>query len=203
MAFLSQVATLSFHCFSTPLKSGRPCQQPLEPASGGLWSPACCAGPPAGLSSKSMSSSLCGGGVVEEGRAVVLPKRLRLSRDEPEDRVDTRLTGRSLSPSTGSPHGRLQHSGPESSCAWSCLLLESGGDDCGDSGRWDEKKKKKNNHREFVTMLLDQRKVSKVTSTYSLLKKQGWKVRQTASFQQEVHTFLEMEEPNEAFFFFG
>lgn len=58
----------------------------------------------------------------------MLPKRLRLSRDEPDDRVDTRLTGRSLSPSIGSVHGRPQHSGPESSCARSGLLLERGDD---------------------------------------------------------------------------
>lgn len=135
---------LLFHWFLIALDFSCPCQQLLEPVSVGLWSPACSVVPSAGLSSKSMSSSLCMGGVVEEGRAMVLPKRLRLSRDEPEDRVDTRLTGRSPSPSTGSKHGRLQHSGPESSFARSCLLLERGEDNWGDS----ERGRGKNNNTE-------------------------------------------------------
>lgn len=82
-----------------------------------------------------MSSSLGMGGVVEEGRATVLPKRLWLSREEPEDRVDTRLTGRSPSASSNSMYPWPQQSGLKSMLPWTWSLVDRVEDNWGDSGR--------------------------------------------------------------------
>lgn len=124
LAFLLEVALL-FHCLLSALGSSRSRQRPPEHVRVGLRSSGRSPALSAGLSSRSMSSSLCTGGVVEEGRAAVLPKRLWLSRDDPEDRVDTRLTGRSPSPSDSSTHSRLS-SGPESLFARWCSPVERG-----------------------------------------------------------------------------
>lgn len=135
LAFLLEQPVLLFHWFLIPFDASCSFQRPLEPVSAGLWSPAWLLVPSAGLSSRSISSSLCMGGVVEEGRVAVLPKRLWPSRDESEDRVDTRLTGRSPSLSSSSKHRWLQHSGPKSMLACSCSLVERDEDNWGDSGK--------------------------------------------------------------------
>lgn len=135
LAFLLEQPVLPFHWFLIPFDASLSFQWPPDPVSAGLWSPAWLLVPSAGLSSRSTSSSLCTGGVVEEGRVAVLPKRLRPSRDESEDRVDTRLTGRSPSLSSSSTHRWLQQSGPESTLACSCSLVERDEDNWGDSAR--------------------------------------------------------------------
>ena len=125
-----------------PKTTGSHCSPhwPLGAPRHGLCGLPCTPLPSLGLSRRSTSSSLGPGGgeMVEEEeeddeedkeggwRVAVLPKRLWPSRDEPDDRVDTRLTGLRPGPSRGSPQRRGRAHGRASTQVGWCSLAERG-----------------------------------------------------------------------------